>query len=371
MLNSIARKSGSCGIRAPQDRLRSIGDYTSLTALVESDITEDTNALDGGYHYTAEVVTADGLFGETSASSTLRYIARENPGWVGIASASGRGGAEYAKIAKGGDIYQNGILMVRAAHSLYAAAGFSSHKVSAIVVEHGESDFNNVNFAANIQTLLTDYTTDLLVETGQTDLPIMILVQVSQESDRTSALQQALASQQNSRIHVASPSYFLASSGDHRTGPGHRQFGNYVGRVHDQVVNKRSTWASLRPTACRLTGTKAIIDFPAAACMGGLSLDTTIVASVTKSGFALTDATAAISSVAIVGNSVEVTLDGVPTSTVPRMTYAPATLAGNLRDNAPELGVDSEKMYRWCEHFDIAVKKIGAKTNYPPARQNQ
>jgi hypothetical protein len=316
--------------------------------LVSSNVTSDTGALDGSYHYTGSPANTDGAYGETSGPAMLNAISDAIPGWFGVYQAAGRGGAEILQRMKGGDVYENAMRLFRAANDRAIVDGYAGVEVQVILEESGESDFNSTLFAGRLQTLLMDFTADIKAYNGQTFSPRMFVPQISFESSRISALQQQLATTQSSLIHLVTPTYILAHSGNHPTAPGHVLFGQYSAKTYVDVIANGGTHIGLRVTSATLTGktidiTMNVPTIPVARDVSGAW------GTITNSGFEYVDDTtsAAIATVQVNPTGARIVLDVVPVGANPRLKYAVAQSYGNVRDGAA--------LPNWLQHADVAI----------------
>lgn len=356
MLNAIAAGvSGTDGIRAPANRLVSPAEYTSLAALKESEVVDNSKDIDGAGHFTGADSAAP--YGETSLASMLNDIRARHAAFTGAASASGVSGMVYSKLKKGTDPYANGITQLRAVRDLSVAR---PSRCFALTVQHGESDaiFNNINYSANLQEWLTDWTTDIRAEIpAQASNPVMICVQPSFPVNKITATQMLAAALAQPRILIACPGYVAETRSDgHHTAVGQRVLGGYFSRVYRAVVLFGQTWDILRPLSAVLVGSQVTVTFNVP--VAPLVFDTPPNGPLLGArGFDYTDdsASATAVSAAIAGNTVVVTLSGVPSGANKRMRYATGQY-GNLRDSDPAIGgLYGDKLYNWAMHFDQAV----------------
>lgn len=354
MLTPLARATGSSGVRTMQHRANTLADYTSLVPLVESATVEEIGVVDAGGVYTGAIATS-GDCGESPGTALTSYVSELLPGFRGAFTAGGRGGLGYSQIKKGSSSYANLLTAVQAAHNLRIPYGYGRHVVPAILIQHGETDSANANYAANLAELLTDLTTDIQAINGQAELPVLLLAQVSSQVNKTSALQMLLASQQDPRILIVSPTYQLAAVTEHRTNIGQRHLGSYAGRaLYRHLIG--ADQKALRPMSAVRAGAVITVTFDVP--VAPIALDSVLVASQTNRGVSYTDdeTSAAVSSVAVGSpTTLTVTLDGTPTGANKKIRFGIGVTSINIRDSDPELGVADEPLYNWCLHAELAV----------------
>lgn len=356
MLTPLAAVAGSNGIRAPQERLVSAAEYTSLVAMAESQTTDNIKNIDGAGHFTG-VATTYG-FGETALTSMLLDLRNKYHAiFAGVGSSCGVADCSYTKLKKGTDPYANGITQIRAVRDL---ASPTPSRVYAVTVQHGEADAANASYAANLIEWLTDWTADIRAEIpGQTRDPVMIATQLSTLAfgSKVSALQIFAAMLANPRFLVATPCYAVPGGiNGHRTPIGQRQQGAYLAKVYQRVVIEGGTWAPLYPLSAVRAGAVVTVTFNVP--LAPLVFDTPPGGSLLgPRGFEFVDdsASATASSAAIVGNTVQVTLSGVPTGANKRIKYAVAGTFGNLRDSDAQVSSAGDPLFNWCLHFDLAA----------------
>lgn len=366
MLTKLAGVSGTTGIRTPQDRLVDISEYTTLIPAVEEVSNHDIQQQDGSNRFNGNVINANGAYGETGLVAMTNYLSAFDSTKRYAVGAAGCGGATYAKLASG-DVYDNGMVQVQAFHNLYAGAGHTAHKVLGIPVQHGESNYNDVTYGASLSTWLTNLTASIKAITGQTENPVMIMIQTNDTLSPIASYQQLLATQQNSRIFIACPCYFLPGNtpGGHRNATGQRTFGAYAGRVYKRVVSQGGSWTPTQPTAATFSGKTITITF--AVPVSPLVFDTSTVSAQANMGFAYTDgsSSASISSVSVSGNSVILRMTATPSGANKIVTYGAATGIGNLRDSDTETDLSSVVLRNWCVKFSIGVTPSGTYTDQP------
>lgn len=354
MLTPLAKAAGSSGIRMPQDRLVGTGEMTTIIPLVETSTQENLNTLDAFNIYTATLVSS-GNYGESIGSSMLGYLATHVPGFVGMYSVGARGGCTYAQLAYG-DVYQNMLQPLRSAHAIYLANGYSAHKCLAVAIQHGEANFNDVNYAVDLNQWIANVNADVKSITGQSEDIFFIMVQVSQESVRTSGLQQLLATLQNPKILIATPTYNLPSSSDHRTNIGHQICGGFMGKVYKRVVTDGLNWTGLRPQMITMSG--SVITIKCSVPVPPLQAITSrFWGAIANYGFEYSDDSSSISivSVSFSGNDILLQMSGSQNGANPRVAYACLQQYGNVFDSDPAVGIQAEPLQNPMQHFDYPV----------------
>jgi hypothetical protein len=167
-------------------------------------------------------------------------------------------------------------------------------------------------------------------------------------------------------VVLVGPKYQYTYQGDgiHLTAAESRRMGAMAGKV----VAYGPTWEPLWPsTTSPITRHGAVITIPMHVPVPPMVLDTTNVTDPGSYGFTYTDdgTPPAISSVALDGSNVVVTLASTPTGANKKIRYALATTAlanagrttgprGCLRDSDPATW-SSGALYNWAVHFEEAV----------------
>lgn len=358
MLNALAAGvSGTDGIRAPSNRLVSPSEYTALVPLKESEVVDNSRDIDPATGHFIGLNSA-APYGETSLGSMLNDIRNRFPGFAGVASTNSVSGMVYSKQARGTDPYTNGLVQLRAIRNLLPSDRPS--RIFALTLQHGESDaiFNNTSYAVNLRQWLADWTADIKIEIpGQTSNPVMIAAQVSFPVNKVTATQLLVASLAEPRILIACPGYAVETRVDgHHTAYGQRHLGGHFARIYRLVVLQGQAWSPLRPLSAVLAGSTVTVTLSVPVLP--LALDTPHgKALLTAGGFDYTDdsMSATATSASIVGNTVRVTLSGVPSGANKRMRYATGQW-GNLRDSDPATaGPYGDRLFNWCVHFDMAI----------------
>jgi hypothetical protein len=246
--------------------------------------------------------------------------------------------------------------------ALAAISHRGAFRVPAVVAVHGETDGLSVTYQADIEQWQTDYETDIKAITGQTGIIPMFHSQWSAWGTTTLSPYAMLAAHvANPTKHIlVCPKYFLPySDGIHLTNVGYRLLGAYYGKALHAVMSGAG-FTPLRPVSAVRTGD--VIVLTVAGRVGSLVLDTTAVTNPGNFGFEVTGG-GSISAVAIVGNTLEITVTG----TITRLRYAytgngtpntggPTTgPRGCLRDSDTTAGYSAGALPNWMVHFDEPV----------------
>jgi hypothetical protein len=310
---------------------------------------------------------------ETIASgfaNTVSQKARENglgaawdSHWINV----GMGATAYSGIAKGTPAYANSVAMLQVIKAQLTDPLGAAMLVPAIMCVHGEQDFANASYQADIAKWQADYLADISAITGQTTLPVFH----SQASSWTKySLTQAQSPYAVLAAHevgdgkniLVCPKYFLTYNADgvHLSGGDqYRLLGNYYAKAfYAQVVNG-TKWEPLRPGTITRVG--AVITIQMIGCVGNLVLDTTAVTDPGNYGFEY--AGSPISSVTVSGSVVTVnlmvatagTLGYAKTGTVGNSAGPTTGARGCLRDSDTTTGEMGVALPNWCVHFSKAV----------------
>jgi hypothetical protein len=206
-------------------------------ASMANQITALFQAAGGGDH-----VSVHGEFGENGQGiSFLKKGAVE----------SGVNGRAYAAT-----------LMEVAAVKRLADAAEKTYGIGAIIVTHGESDAGNTGYAAELSTLLADYTADLSAITGQTEKPLMIVSQQNSINNRSIATitQWKLGVDQPEDVVCSGPKYQYPYSSDsvHLVTEGYQLLGEKYGQIYFERVVRKRDWRPLQPTTVERTSARVV-----------------------------------------------------------------------------------------------------------------
>lgn len=336
---------------------------------------------------------------ETMSSAMANQITFLYNNHVSLVSNSGRSGNVYKCLGKNScnwfpqDLYEpfaEALQQVRDAKRI-AEDQNKSYAVRAITSVHGESDQNanifpqsnsNGSWAAqdvirNYKEALfewqRDFEKDIKQITGQQENIPLLISQISGWNNAKFsfvAQDQYLAQKEgNGKVLLVAPSYFLDFKNDclHFSNKGTQWIGEYFAKVYERVIIKGEVWKPLMPNSLSYVGgNKFIINFHVP--NPPLTFDTQRVAEIQNYGFELFDNNQAmqISSVKIVGNSVEIITSTAPTTQNVIINYAqnqnPGTCIGpnrgargNLRDNDQTLSKLGYSLYNWSVLFSEKV----------------
>lgn len=242
-----------------------VGDLLSLAPLIEpvrSDIAGGTglypNNIAGETPHTAMAIElsrfADRRAGELFASAHT------------VVGESGRG---IDAIRRGGigRAYASSLYEVAAFTRLAAAEG-RRYEVGAVVLTHGETDWNNANYNADLRALVDAYREDVPRITGQRQGFAMIL---SQQASLPGTPGWPLSTQLQWRASVdhaavilcSGPKYQMEFNADHvhLTAAGSRALGIKYGQVYAQQSFEGRAWRPLEPVAVRRDGARVAVTF--------------------------------------------------------------------------------------------------------------
>lgn len=286
-----------------------------------------------------------------------------------LLSAHGMGGATYADLAKGSVMYANLLEAVRRARVI-SSLNEVDYTVGAVSWIHGEANRTDSKavYKAYLLELQTDLTADLNAlsdDTGQVLLCVDQLANWTAYGDSASEVpfaQLEAAIENPTKIICVGPKYMLptVADGKHLTAAAYARLGSYHGRAIEQH-RSGTPWKPLYCTGASRTG--AVITLTFNVPVGPLVFDTTAVSNPGNYGFtwSQTGGTArTISSVAIVGSTVQITLSGDPgspsaSSVGIAATGSPGANGGPttgprccLRDSAADLDIDGNAMPNWA-----------------------
>ena len=340
-----------------------------LAPLVEP-IRGYNNKFPGGPGY------PNNIYGETPHSAMANQLsalsqAIENRDYITIHSAIGESGQSITVIKKNGsgNSYAAALYEARAIARI-AAGAQKTFAYGALTLTHGETDWNDANYEADIRQLFLDYNKDLPVITGQkTMIPLIVSQQgtfPNQPGSAPSTLAEwRLGLDYPGEILCSGPKYQYEYSNDkvHLTANGYRRMGEKYAQVYEQAVMRGATWKPLQPRQAKRAGAVITLDFDVP--VAPLSWDDHLAPphqSLNKQwskgrGFEVINLNGAltISSVALTGASqVTITLDQPPAAGGIVVSYAMTqdvggftggtndARQGQLRDSDATVGYDLE-----------------------------
>lgn len=340
-------------------------DFGTFKPLVEDNVSP---APDGGTNRTE--TPCSGAANYASTRLAQGGIAPANH--VILASTAGRGGFTIAQLKNGAAWYAN-----LTAHVSGARAQSADYAVQTLCWMQGENDIiSNTPYAtyrADLAQLQADFEADAKAITGQTHPVYMLTYQVSYGARTWAdmALAQLDLAQKNSRFALATPTYHLPhSDGVHLTAIGYKWAGAYFGRAYSEIVQGRKPrW--LNPVSATRRGSQIRVRFQVPTLP--LVLDTITLAATADHGFRVTDGgvTATISSIAVEGSDVVITMASAPTGAVV-VRYALDALgaglsitngaSGNLRDSTADtitIGGAARPLYHVAPAFQLTAIALG------------
>lgn len=341
-------------------------DFASFKALVEDAVAPAPD----GYSNRAETMCS----GAANYASTCLALAGVAPSdHVILASTAGHGGYRIDQLAKGSAWYDNFKAHVTGAHLLDA-----SHAVQTVGYGQGESDADDATPYASyypaLAQLRSDMDADIRAITGQSSPVYMLLYQSSYGARTHSdiALAHLHFAQSSDYAYLVAPTYAFPYADDHThlTAVGYKWLGAYYGRAYAAIARgKKPVW--LDPVSATVRGALVRVRFTVPTLP--LVLDATNLASTTDKGFKVLDGAspATISSIAVSGSDVLITLSAAPSDVV-TVRYALDALgagisivggaSGNLRDSTPDIitisGTDYP-LYHVCPAFELVATKLG------------
>lgn len=304
-----------------------------------------------------------------SPGSAIGNAIRAASGQQMIITRNGQDGQAYATLKKGTANYADGITQVTNART---RVGSTNYHCAGVSVIHGETDGANGVTAAAYQGYLeewqSDYQTDINAITGEVGVLPMLLCQMSAQAGTVTnvlkqvSLGQVAACKDNpTLLFMACPKYmFTYADTVHLTAASYRWLGEYHAKAWKSIIAGNG-WEPLWPDSVTRDG--AVITLTMHVPAGPMVFDTTTVAAVPNYGFEYVDDTssATISTVAIDGNNIVITLSATPTGANKKIRYAYTNQIGgvgpkgNLRDSDPTASIYGNTLYNWCVHFEEAV----------------
>lgn len=270
----------------------------------------------GGAGTLTNLLEVNAIFKGESISSSMIFSMLDNqlavrPRIKAIPFGSGYPGAAYTAIKKGTGPYADMISQATRITTLGAAEIAAGNtpwtKVPAIVrafiLMHGETDWNNASYGANLTQFQSDFEADVKAVTGQKESVPMIITQMAAlrffaappdaSATNQSCLQQLAVSISNPKIFLAGPTYWVPTIDyAHWVNTSKRLIGEMVNKCRQKVVDEGRDWVPVSPkpfgqwTVNVGAGTILI---PMNVPIGPLAFDTTLVSDPGNKGFSYTD----------------------------------------------------------------------------------
>jgi hypothetical protein len=246
-----------------------------------------------------------------------------------------------------GRAYKATLFEAAAIERLAVAAG-KTYGIGGIIITHGEADSGNTGYESDLVQLWSDYNADLPPITGQTQTIPMFVSQQHSTPETNGIEASTLAEWKVGLDHpndiiCTGPKYQYPyfSDGIHLVTQGYEELGEKYAEVYYQRVVLGQSWAPLQPqTATSVTRSGSVVTVQFHVPVEPMVWDTTLPAphaGVTQwaagKGFELTTlggAPLAITSVAIVGDSVQITTAQDLTGIAINVSYAFVTDATSM-----------------------------------------
>lgn len=290
---------------------------------------------------------------------TALYRSAGGADYVTAHTEVGESGQGYIEIEKGatdtgavGRAYAASMFEAQAITNLATAAG-KSYGVGAIIITHGENDAGNTAYEDDLHQLWSDYNSDLQAITGQTiAIPMLVSQQHSSPTGAGATSASTLAQwmvgvDYPGDIICSGPKYQYpyASDATHLTAQGYDLLGEKYGEVYFQKVVMGQDWQPLQPTSVDISGNVVTVHFHVPVPPLVFDPDSAVAPPQQDvpewkngHGFEIRSAgaPATIQSVAIAGDSVQVTCSDTLSALNSSVGYAftansAATPAGTIR----------------------------------------
>jgi hypothetical protein len=292
--------------------------------------------------------------------------------YVGVHGEFGENGQCMTYLKKGaaesgvnGRAYEATLLETRAITRLAGEMG-KSYGVGAVIVTHGECDAGNANYEAELFQLWADYNADLKAITGQMQDLLMIVSQQNSINDRAASTLAAwrVGANHPAEVVCSGPKYqypYVDGDNVHLVTDGYQALGEKYGQIYFERVVLGNDWQPLQPTTVERDGDVITVHFhvPVGPLTWEESFEPPHAANsawVAGRGFEVRAGATpvTISSVAIEGDSVQITCVDLPASNVVvgyALSANPAPMAtpfvgttrwGLLRDSDPFVGATTQ-----------------------------
>ena len=294
---------------------------------------------------------------ETPASGLANTLTNLE-GWRCLISNNAGGGKLYTELKKGTAYYQ--LLLDQITNAIASTSGADYQFYGASVI-HGEADRTAGTPQATYEAYLAEWQSDLDTDakaiTGQARDVILCVCQMGTGSNAANInLAQYEAAKDNDNIYLVCPKYWATyNDASHLEEYSYRKLGEYHAKAWRSIINGNG-WTPLMPTAVSRVG--AVITAQFNVPTSPLVLDTTTIAAQTNYGFTFAQTggnSVTISSVAIDGDNVVITLSDTPTGTAQKLRYAYGAALGNLRDSDATESLYGNDLWNWCVHFEEDV----------------
>jgi hypothetical protein len=189
--------------------------------------------------------------------------------YLNLHTSHGVGGYAYSQLKKGTQPYENIIDSVRAGVRNAARLGLR-YNVPGICLQHGEGDFSNVNYAANLAEWTADFNADIVPLTGQATPIKLWMTQPCNwawaaltHSIMPLSPRIMLAEHEAENVILVTPTYHvLHDLGDpeqwiHISAYGRR----VIGEKYAEALAFGPEWSPLRPTGIVATGSNIVLSF--------------------------------------------------------------------------------------------------------------
>jgi hypothetical protein len=334
------------------------------------------------------------IYGETPHTAMANQISAlfQNDGggdYVTVHTVVGESGQAIHVIDKTatvtsnmGHAYPATLFEVGALKRLAAAKG-KTYGVGAIVLTHGESDAGNTSYESDVYTLLSAYNTDIAAITGQTSKIPLLLTQQQTSPGDNSTTASLIAEWKIGLDHPGEAvcvgpkyQYPYASDDVHLVAKGYDQLGEKYAEVYYERVVLGHDWQPLQPLTATRSGNVITVKFhvPVLPLVWDSAMPAPHQGAHTAwmlgKGFEVQNQSGeqTISSVAIQGDSVVITLASAPSTSGLVVRYAitqdgsgaQGGLAtgriGQLRDSDPLVGYATKlPQYNYAVSFTLPV----------------
>ncbi|MFC1687853.1 FG-GAP-like repeat-containing protein [Patescibacteria group bacterium] len=315
----------------------------------------------------------------SAMANTITALRNSSPSTQVIVSRHGASAKSYAELKKGSDPFIQGMSQVAMAKLASEAEG-KQYQVIGVTAIHGEKDHLTLSNPDVYENYLlewqNDYSDQVKEISGQSAAVPLFTDQMGSWMDYGSVssripIAQLAAAEKYPDIYLVGPKYFLRYDDVHHlANTSYRWLGEYYGKVIKKVVFDNISWKPLSPETITRQGSVITVTFHVP--VEPITIDVSSVLEKENYGFEYFDESgdpARITDVTKVnGDTIQISLDRVPTGENQRLRYAytgsigakpgsfmQGSARGNIRDSDTTPSLYGNALYNWLVHFDTPI----------------